>query len=385
MKRGLGLVCLLLAAGFGLAWLQCQPSPAGPRSPAPATGATRAQAEPLLSVPASQARASEPRSAPAVLEAARAAVESAQELPPAEESPLPVEPIEAGACTLELGLFETSTADPVCGGIELWRLALPGTPVWVAGDQLQAQVDLENGRARFEHLPSGRYRVGVHQRRLGAEDPPAFEVEGPLTRVELRVELPRRFRVLLDVRNESGLPLDAAQVHRPTDSISIAAPAWSQPRRPRAGGETVVEAVEWNSGTRRELAVAAGQGFDLGEFQEATPRSGASRHILLEFPGRSSVRCPILASEDDPARRIAISVPIEAIAERVRTQDGVPLRREQIVIEAVCTAVERGTQGDAQDWRRISVAVSVRAAGYQPLRFDLSPANWPPSECVLVR
>jgi len=386
MKRVLALLFVLFAAGLVLLWTQRDPPHGEPLGPSSALERAAAPStREALPLPSTPSRASE--DAPAPIGAAAPAV--SEDDPPqqvADEEAPPEEEIEAGECSLDLGVYDSASGHPVAGGVDLWRLAVPGTPVWVAGDQLQAQVQLADGRALFERLPSGRYRVGVHARRAGAQDPPEFVVSCPLTRIDLSVEMPRRFRVLLDVRDESGLPLNQAVMHVPTDSMSIAPPDWSQRRVPVSGkyvGRT--EAVEWDSPKEPKPISAGGQGFEIGEYLEATPRSGGSRHVLLEFEGRSSVRCPIRYSGSELTRLLAVSIPTRHIAERVRTRDGLALQPGQVVIEAQCTAVDASTLENPQDWRQVPIRIQLRASGYAPLDVEhrLGAAELP--ELVLER
>ena len=366
VKRGFALLFLLFASVLVWLWAQRDPAPGEPHGTASAHASTTAPpARTELPIPPTSSRAREAAPVPTT----SSPVSEAQAPPgDADEQAPPEEEIEAGECSLDLGVYDVANGHPVPGGVDLWRLAVPGTPVWAAGDQLQAQAQLADGRAHFERLPSGRYRVGVHARRAGSEDPPEFVVSCPLTRIDLSVAMPRRFRVLLDVRDESGLPLNQGVMNVPSDSMSIAPPDWSQRRVPVSGKYVArTEAVEWESTKDPRPISAGGQGFEIGEYLEATPRGGASRHVLLEFEGRSSVRCPIRYSGSELASLLAVSIPTRQIAERVRTRDGVSLPPGQVVIEAVCTAVDASTLADPQDWRQVPIRIQIKLSGYKAL------------------
>ena len=303
---------------------------------------------------------------------------------PLEFSEPAPDPLESGECALELSLHDARNGQLVAGDVELWRCDAPGNAAWTAGDQLQASASLENGRGLFQQLPEGSYRVHCKARRANGDDPPAFQVSGPLTRVDLSIELPQRFRVLLDVRDESGLLLDEAQLHPPSASMSIAPPDWIARRRPTSGSEGLsVSAVEWSTGADSQPIRAAAQGLELGTFDEASSTGNRSRHARLTFQGRSSVVCAIPSQATDPLRLVAVSIPLNTIFERVRTQDGLPIEPAQLKVEAECQAVEQSSFENPRAWRDIVIRLRVECAGYARFERDYRLSDGAIPEIVL--
>jgi hypothetical protein len=383
----IGLCAVVLGALLFCLWSSA-PDPTAPELDALQAAATKKNTELKLPPVPSQPRGATPTDVGRTSPEQQSSPPNDPELGPPEEAAgeEPEDPIELGACTLELRVFDRLTGEPVATGAELWRLEAPGNQHWTAGDQLQAKQLMEHGRGRFFDLPAGRYRVRADARRLDSADPPAFEVRAPNTEVALQIDLPRSYRVFVDVRDAAGLYVGRASVLPASDSHSIEAPSWRTERRLREGSpEAVSTAVEWNIHGDAVDIDAGPRGFELGEFREATARSGGSRHVKLSFEAQSSVKCPLLMTPETDARYLAVCVPLSAIRAAVRLEDGRSLGELPHRIEASCTAVPILDSSAAPDWRQVPIDVRVDCGGFQPLQFELRLAEWPLRERVLMR
>lgn len=311
---------------------------------------------------------------------------------PVEEAELtfdeePEDPVEKGACVLELTVIaKTRGVLPPEGQVELWRLSAPGNEHWTEGDQLQASLPLVHGFARFTELPAGRYRVRCSAERGGAPGPEPFEVACPTTAQTVEIELPRMFRVLLDVRDETGLPLDRGALAPATASRDFTAPSWVRARQLREKRNGYgISAVEWTTPGSPTPIVAGPEGFELGTYPESTAQLDRSRHATVLFEQRSSVRCPIRASGAGDQHLLAVSVATEPLLDCVRAPDGRTLRELEATLEVDCTAVTIESGAPPPDWRAIPLRVQIQCAGFESLAFEATLAQWPPRARTLVK
>ncbi|MBK8180449.1 MAG: hypothetical protein IPK67_16465 [Planctomycetes bacterium] len=389
MRRSLAwLSCAVLAAALWF-WLSFTGGERAPTDPARGAGPNR----PTLPPPAAEVMDLPVDRTPAPAPEANAPAEASapEHEPPVEEVELtleedPLDPIEKGACALELTVVaKARSVLPPEGQVELWRLSAPGNEHWSEGDQLQASQTLERGFARFTELPTGQYRVRCSAERGGAPGPEPFEVACPTTTRTVEIELPRMFRVLLDVRDETGLPLDRGALAPATDSQDFTGPSWVRRRqaRQKRGGHGI-SAMEWGNSGALTPILAGPEGFELGTHPESTTQHGRSRHATVHFEHRSSVRCPIRAAGVGDQHLLAVSVATEPLLDVVLTPDGRTLRELEATLDVDCTAVTIEPGAPPPDWRAIPLRVQVRCAGFEPLDFEATLAQWPPKVRSLV-
>jgi len=105
---------------------------------------------------------------------------------------------------LELRFVHVETGEPVSGEIDLWRLGVPADEEWTAGDVRIGEVDLEDGRAVFDDLIPGAYRVEALMQRRKAASLLAFEVEAGSNALTFDVDPAARRDVQLEVLGVDG-------------------------------------------------------------------------------------------------------------------------------------------------------------------------------------
>ncbi|MCB9916028.1 MAG: hypothetical protein H6828_12940 [Planctomycetes bacterium] len=261
---------------------------------------------------------------------------AARELEPAEEPgaadpypPLPEDPVELGACALELHLVDDETGAPVAGGVQLWRLRAPETHGWSAGDQRQAAEHVPSEGFTFEALPAGEYRV-VH---LGdapdAPDPPAFWVNGALTVHTLRVHPAEKRVVFLELRDLGGARLETIDVRRGHSSASErepATPEWVRARAPKregwgwggggAGGSYSSSHRSWRTLT------AGPRGFELGEVQASDRDTERTQTFRLRDASGAEVDLDVGPLPAANGRLLATFVGEDDALANVRLPDG---------------------------------------------------------------
>lgn len=114
---------------------------------------------------------------------------------------------ESARANLTLELVDAETGLGVHDPVILWRLDLPETKEWTAGDERVNGKRVESPELRFEDLPIGRYRVVPWELAIGAESPPAFDIGPGENRVRLEIETAGRRQVSLALVDRSGKPL----------------------------------------------------------------------------------------------------------------------------------------------------------------------------------
>jgi len=199
----------------------------------------------------------------------------------------PPDPLEAGAASVRISLFDQATGEPVGSGVVLWRLAAPANEYWTSGDQAVAHENVPATGRTFAGLPAGEYRAVCMAERLSAPDPPSFFVGGD-TEAALFLTLPGERPVRLEL-SSGGERVTRAEVwFWPLECHGVEphAPDWVVQREMHDPPEfSVYEGYPRMSGPPFEgewIAVQAGpEGFDLEMFPEDRRRGRWERLIKL--------------------------------------------------------------------------------------------------------
>jgi hypothetical protein len=286
--------------------------------------------------------------------------------------------VQAEPATLELRLVDARDGAPVASAVDLVRLG-PG----LAAPPRRVEVPLEG--AVLPGLPAGRYRAHVHARRRAADDPPAFELVAPRGEVELPVQLPSAWRVLLGLRDEEGRPLRMARASSGYEGLPAAAPPFVVDAQ-GVGQLAEERAAPMDFGSRHLSAEEDGR-FVLGHARDLDCDAGGSPWYELVPRDRCAVRLELpgheLSSEDFPDSSadelvfVALSVPDDWFAGAILLPDG---------SRAVDRGLELTVRGEPvpattdDAWRRAPVRVRAELAGYEPLEFVYRAADGPPAE-----
>lgn len=243
---------------------------------------------------------------------------------PAEEHPVAEGPApdldEPGRCSVTLRLVESATGRPKKGRVRLWRLGLPETEDWTAGDRVRAELDVPVEGVTLDGLPAGRYRVDVDGQPLAAEAPPAFELRDGHVFEDIAVPSPRSFRVTLRVLDEHGRPVTGrASLSYHGRKRSPRPPEWANLRRNKHR-TTFMGGACGMAGTR--LRLRAEQAWTVPE----PTRGGSGSYYRRVGPqGRSAVRLEIGALDGERSY-VAPSVPLAVLRSRIGAPPGAEIR-----------------------------------------------------------
>jgi hypothetical protein len=357
------LLCLGACAGTKVS---TPPAPAAAAAPAPAQS-------PAPEPPAEPIKVSERKPA---------------SVDPTRESVVPPEQSETGDATLRLRLRSDLDGAPVELKVRLWRLGVPETERWTAGDEIRATFVVPIGGDTVGGLPGGRYRIECLDHRDTWEDPPAFTLakdDG-----ERVVDVPNRpwFRVRVPLVDESGARIDRSVGRRGASASGSSMkrtdpPGWATPRR----SKTVDAPPSSSSGVG---ANGHGQGERIGTPVEATSdgffelaprqqeRAGEYHRWSHWFAtdDRSDVLVSVWKNSiDEDTTFVGVAAQLDVLLSHVANPDGTSLDPATAKIEFVCRAVRRDWTPPADAWRTVPVHVKIVKSGCEPLAFDWTAAT----------
>ncbi len=258
-----------------------------------------------------------------------------------EEEDLCPDDVEPGDRTLMLRLFNSETRVPVSGRVHLWRLGLPETVDWTAGDGYRAAVKVPKDGIELAGLPAGRYRVDADDQPLSAEPPPEFELRAVHNVKDIAVRPLRSFQVTLRVVDHTGRAVTArATMFTSGRDSTLRPPSWAKPReRKRA----VPRSTAWCSGGFHGYSIRLGP--DTQAF--TVPERTRSRHDTWDrsfWPDKMSRVRLSVESIRGPRRFVAPCVPLTLL----RTLIGAPPDAD----------IRAWADADADaDWRDIPITI----------------------------
>lgn len=290
---------------------------------------------------------------------------------------LPTDPIETGDCELALRLFDSETRDPVESDVFLWRLDAPGNENWTDGDQLQARESIPKDGFTFGSLPAGDYRVVCVEERFDAVDHKMFRVEGPETRVDLNLLMPRARKAHVQIYSVDGNVVKRATIasrgHTP-GTRPVDRPEWLRERELRGrldkpgafglggGGAGLVK--------RRSLSTAEEEGFLLGRIKEDRRSTRARYFFDVTPPALSTTHVQIDASHEQ-LQYVGVAIDPQYIVSRLRQPNGAPVDDAvKAHIDIVATAVHCSGRDPAEMWSRVEINVKVADRRFETLRFS---------------
>jgi|GEM_PF-2213888 len=286
---------------------------------------------------------------------------------------VPEDPVERGPATLSLTVLDEAAATAQGGAVVLWRLGAPGNAHWMAGDQQQATIPLQDGVGEVGDLPEGSYRAVVSGQRGASEDPLAFEVRAPRTEVTLRVPLPAKFPGSLRLLDEQGSSIEEASLVSGGASASgvTQAPEWVRARELRdparyfyvgRGGGSVT------GGRSRPVSIRAEAGvFAVGTFAEPSKTEVPRRRVRVLVEGRNETWLTLGQGATGPTTHLAVALPLSTILRRLTLPDGSPVHGSTATVTAICNAVLVTDDMPPDRWRLLPVHVFVSVPGYETL------------------
>lgn len=291
-----------------------------------------------------------------------------------EEGEAPPDPIERGACSLAIALWDPESGAPVDGSVTLWRIDAPANDDWGRGDQEYAQGRARDGNVTFHELAEGTYRLVLHEQRRDRDDPPAFEVAGAWTHVTLEVERARATTVYLTIFDETGRRLEQARWGDPTTNSSPLTPPW-QEHRPLLDATLDVFFEEWSmhSSSYGSLPThtAGPRGFAVGPFGWSTRSSDQSYELSVLCDGGARILLEV--DGDRCAEEIhlaAVSIPADPLRAHVALADGRSLEDERGALLVRCTPIEWDPDTTRDVWLDIPLTIHVDVPGHQELEFE---------------
>jgi hypothetical protein len=304
------------------------------------------------------------------------------------------DPVETGTCSLVVNLKDEAGAAPRLVDLELWRLGAPGNEHWLPGDQRQAQATTQEGRVQWDGLPAGTYRLFSGDLRPGADDPPAFHVDGALTVVDATLAMPRQVPVQVRVVDERGAALTEGKLELGGMSSydHDVEPAWRRERKSRSGDALQEFSFTTSCGCGRSRAddrpvTQGAEGFELGTCNESSRAGDESWSADLTFPGRTSVSAYVKTKDvhhPHALRLVAVSVPLEPIVASLRLPDGTYARDAGARVVARSRAVVVPKEGPPPDPSTLPIHVTVRLFEHEPLEFEVRAGERLPDR-TLVR
>jgi len=314
---------------------------------------------------------------PAPIEVAERPLDEELEDPPEELEEPPREPIEVGPHSLLLRAIDFESREPIEIRAELWRVDVPASGGWSAGDVLQAWLTIAKEGSRVQGLPSGRYRIHCGAERRGAPDPSVFSVDGSGEAPLVEVRFPRVREIRLRVLDETWAEIRTGRLRSESSSSSRSdEPRWVQRRRfKRSGCIGIGGGCGFSRrGCWRDVE-AGSQGFPLGDADEAT-RDGVRTVASTLAPAgrRTAVKVSHASDAAGDWDYVAVSVPLERIEALVHLPDGRRAVDAGARIDAWCDAAP-GPPGMAAS---MTIRVRVTFAGFRALEFEYGPRA-PPS------
>jgi hypothetical protein len=301
--------------------------------------------------------------------------------PQTAEAPAPPRGVEQGPCALHLNLVTHPGDQAFESWVELWRLGVPETSVWTAGDRLQAIAMVDDDGHVFAGLPPGRYRVVVYDQRADVADAPPFDVDGDRTDKTLFVVRPRWYSVRLRVVTETGEGITSAGLIRDAEEATHwrATPDWASPRRLKKGGSIEGAAARWTCTTLEHDHWGADSADGIFEFRfrEDGRRTRWHRCITFESHRRTKVIVPLTGEHPVDRDYVGVAVSWKKLDSFVLMPDGRPAADVGAESIAVSVAVPAG-----QPWQSIPVRVLVKLDGYEALNFTYC-VDRPPAPQVM--
>jgi hypothetical protein len=322
-----------------------------------------------------------------------APVESAETTPDAGDRKfrpgiVPRDLRERGPATIRLRLQPIDGEPNRFVSGRLWRLRVPASNGWTAGDEVVMPSKEDLPAYVFHELPFGAYRFEVRNKRHGGVDPPEFTIDGVTNEITVPVDDRRTIPVYLAVYASDGSLYDTCSVLNNGGWAHMFGkrraeyPEWATPRVPEdpswvehsVSSGTMVGHAYPDKTPRDCLAESDGR-FRVGEVTEEHWAGDESMRSWSVSVGTGmdvgvSLRWGVSLRYGDVKRTDFVGVaPRETeVRECIVDEESRNLIfAENARLELSCQAVLR--RDDPRQWESIPVHVKVVRDGYETLEF----------------
>ena len=287
-----------------------------------------------------------------------------------------------GSCRLELTLRIGPDERKLEGEVALWRLGLPETTGFTAGDELAASAKVgKDGRVHFENLVEGTYRLRIAGQRAHTEDLAAFEVRGATSTYAFDVPGRRSHHAFLRVVDERGEPLMAGAMEKGGLRIGYTegAPSWvTQRAEKRDDGSIALSGggagagFSGCGGAFPGRLVADERGFDLGARLEDSLMERVGSRVRVTFEGQSDVAWRLAHDAQGERTFLGVVVPPERVHAHVTMPDGLPAVDSGARFQIHCEPILVTDDTPADAWRRVPIKVKVLLDRYEKLEYTFT-------------
>jgi len=265
---------------------------------------------------------------------------------------------------------------------ELWRLNVPQSDEYSAGDECVLETSRIDQRSTASELPYGTYRFHCTNRRHGTLDPPGFVVDQPECAVTLAIEQRRRFPVRLTIYSGDGAVIESCAVKYDGARARVNSnrtPNWASPRinyHDETASARPVGITTFKAGARIAVNMRVnGTGrFEVGDFTEDADgvRSVDTWVATVESGGRVVVQ--VDCTDVIVADFVGVAPTPTEIMHTVVDEHGDPVEGlAESDVKIGCIAVLRSTNG--MQWASVPVLATVSRAGFETLQFTWTGAS----------
>lgn len=309
----------------------------------------------------------------------------------------PADRLEQGDSELILRIVDRATRRSAPGFVHVWRRNAPANDAYGAGDQLQAEVWIGEGRdgESIQGLPPGEYQILALAQRFGALDLEPIRLgPGKTVRYDLPIDLPMERRVRAEVFDEDGQRLGQVLeiVGRPVETERGILPqrleprVWTEAGKPlRPYPEQGPPVLEWPRRRGGTPLQSDGYGFDLGTYREDSKERNVLQPILLNPAEGCAVEVVVDGEHLGPATYVGVSVDPEPFEARVLLPDNRPAGSAGATIRVTSRAQRLTGRSGNEFWKRIPIKIEAQLEGYRDLEVIFTLADGPPAYIKMER
>lgn len=201
----------------------------------------------------------------------------------------PPDRIETGNGAIRVRVINRASGQLASGRVDLWRIGAPANDAWSLGDQWQRKAQLAQGRAQFDDLAPGHYRVFLPDSTPDSVEPEAFEVFDGVRELNIAADFPRQFPCYVNVVRSNGSRVESVRIDLTAlgGSREDLRPSWLRPRRHLHLTELRTYGSIAGSSSRQPIRdpELTEKGFLIGELSEPSRSANASWRLRVRADG----------------------------------------------------------------------------------------------------